>query len=552
MSTQIPDLVPARMLNEFVYCPRLGYMMWADAEFADSADTMDGRRVHGRTDRETGALPDPEEEAPSIHARSVWLSAPSEGLTARMDLVEGEGRDVTPVDYKRGKRPDISGGVWEPERVQICAQALVLRENGYRCDSGVVYFCGSRTRVEVPITDELLETTRHALSEFRSALALPRPPQPLVDSPKCPRCALVGICLPDEVSLLTDAAAGPDDVRRLYPARDDALPLYVQTQGARVGKKGDRLEVRTPSGEKHEIRILEVSQLSLFGNIQVTTQALRELCNRGIPVCYFSTGGWFYGIAHGLGHKNIQLRILQFAGAADEARSLGLAKRFVTAKIRNQRTMLRRNAEGIPAPVLRRLSRLVKRAESCDNAEELLGVEGSAARDYWAHFPRMLKGDLQGAFEMDGRNRRPPRDPTNALLSFGYSLLTRELTVTAMAVGFDPLVGFYHKPRYGRPALALDLMEEFRPLVVDSAVLQAVNTGVVGPNDFVRRGGAVALQGPARSRFIKAYERRMDQLVSHPLFGYRVSYRRILEVQARLLARHLNGELSEYPQFCTR
>ena len=121
-----------------------------------------------------------------------------------------------------------------------------------------------------------------------------------------------------------------------------------------------------------------------------------------------------------------------------------------------------------------------------------------------------------------------------------------------MAVGFDPLLGFYHRPRYARPALALDLMEEFRPLVVDSAVLQAVNTGVVGPEDFVRRGGAVALQGPARGRFIKAYERRMDQLVSHPLFGYRVSYRRILEVQARLLARHLSGELSEYPQFCTR
>ena len=552
MSTQLPDLVPARMLNEFVYCPRLGYMMWADAEFADSADTVDGRRVHGRTDKETGALPEPGEDAPSIHARSVWLSAPSEGLTARMDLVEGEGRDVTPVDYKRGKLPDIPGRVWEPERVQICAQALVLRENGYRCDKGVVYFCGSKTRVEVPITDELLESTRQALSDFRSALAIPRPPRPLIDSPKCPRCALVGICLPDEVSLLTDATAGPDDVRRLYPARDDALPLYVQTQGARVGKKGDRLEARSPDGTKHEIRILEVSQLSLFGNIQVTTQALRELCNRGIPVCYFSTGGWFYGMAHGLGHKNIQLRILQFAAAADKARSLALAKRFVTAKIRNQRTMLRRNAEGIPVPVLRRLSRAVKRAESCDNAEELLGVEGSAAKDYWAHFPRMLKGDLRGAFDMDGRNRRPPRDPTNALLSFGYSLLTRELTVTAMAVGFDPLLGFYHRPRYGRPALALDLMEEFRPLVVDSAVLQAVNTGVVGPEDFVRRGGAVALQGPARSRFIKAYERRMDQLVSHPLFGYRVSYRRILEVQARLLARHLSGELSEYPQFCTR
>jgi CRISPR-associated protein Cas1 len=156
------------------------------------------------------------------------------------------------------------------------------------------------------------------------------------------------------------------------------------------------------------------------------------------------------------------------------------------------------------------------------------------------------------AFDFDGRNRRPPRDPVNALLSLGYALLTKDLTIKLLAVGFDPYMGFYHQPRYGRPALALDVMEEFRPLVVDSAVLTAINTGVVQPTDFIRRAGAVALTSAGRARFLGAYERRMDEEITHPLFGYRVSYRRILEVQVRLLARHLGGELDEYPPFLTR
>ena len=155
-------------------------------------------------------------------------------------------------------------------------------------------------------------------------------------------------------------------------------------------------------------------------------------------------------------------------------------------------------------------------------------------------------------FEMDGRNRRPPRDPVNAMLSLGYSLLAKDLTVACYAVGFDPYVGFYHQPRFGRPALALDLMEPFRPLIVDSAVLTAVNTGMVTERDFVKAGPSVALTASGRKAFFRAYEMRMDTLVTHPLFEYRVSYRRMLEIQARLLARVLEGEIGEYPVFTTR
>jgi CRISPR-associated protein Cas1 len=162
----------------------------------------------------------------------------------------------------------------------------------------------------------------------------------------------------------------------------------------------------------------------------------------------------------------------------------------------------------------------------------------------------MLEGDER--FNVESRNRRPPRDPINALLSFVYALLVKEMTLALHAAGFDPMRGFYHRPRYGRPSLALDLAEEFRPLIGDSVVLTVVNNGEVTPSSFLRRAGAVALTDAGRRAVLAAFERRMDSLITHPLFSYRVSYRRILEVQARLLGRVLLGEIGEYPSFCTR
>ena len=157
-----------------------------------------------------------------------------------------------------------------------------------------------------------------------------------------------------------------------------------------------------------------------------------------------------------------------------------------------------------------------------------------------------------GAFDLAGRNRRPPRDPINALLSFAYALLGKELVVTLGAVGLDPLLGFYHQPRFGRAALALDLMEEFRPLVADSVVISALNNGEINDNHFVRSPFGCALNKHGRRRLIQAYERRMDHQITHPVFNYRISYRRILEVQTRLLSRLLLGEIDDYPMFRTR
>ena len=546
-------LVPARILNEYVYCPRLAYLEWVQKEWEDSSDTVEGRHVHRKVDKQGGSLPEPDENAgaPRV-ARSVELSSKKLNLIAKIDLVESAEGKVTPVDYKRGKRPHVARQAYDPERVQLCAQGLLLREHGYECSEGVLYFAGSRERVRVRFDEELLELTHQSIENLGAVVGAGRIPPPLQDSPKCPRCSLVGVCLPDEVNLLRMSS---ENVRPLTVRHARALPVYVQSQRGKVAKKGERLAITKDDGETVYARLAETSQLVVMGNIYVTTPTLHELMRRNIPVTWQSYGGWFLGHTIGAGHANVELRTAQYKGSFEDQVCLRLARGWVKAKIRNSRTLLRRNwrEDDDIKPVLSDLKRLADKAGRARDPNSLLGVEGAAAARYFQHFTGMLKrsGDTD-LFDMKNRNRRPPTDPVNALLSFGYAILTRTWVTVLSATGFDPYRGFYHQPRYGRPALALDMMEPFRPLIVESAVVTAINNGEIRPTDFVRRATGVNLSSAGRKRYIATVERRLSQEVTHPLFGYRVEYRRLMEIQSRLLGRFLLGETPDYPNFTTR
>ncbi len=575
----LPDYLPARMVNEYVYCPRLFFYEWVEGVFRESADTVEGSVQHGRVDKEGKGLPPAEELTEDLRTQSITLSSERHRVIAKIDMVTVEDGRVTPVDYKRGKPRETGEGidVWPADRVQLVLQALVLRENGYRCDEAIAYYRATNQRVRVSITDELLEeaaaAARQAWETAREGIL----PPPLEDSPKCPGCSMNPICLPDETHALVQATlldGGPERtaqlalfteltprkpaavaVRRLITPRDDLKPVYLNTQGLRVGKSGDVLQVKEKDALRQEIRMNEICQLNLMGNVQITTQTIQALCTAEIPVCYFSQGGWFYGITSGLTTKNVFLRQSQFRLAAEPWFCLRLARKLVAGKIRNQRVMLMRNHEEPPRLVLDQMREMADRSEVAGSLEELLGLEGNGARLYFGALAGMLKqedGDGELAFDFEGRTRRPPRDPVNALLSLAYSLLAKDLTIACASCGFDPMMGFYHQPRFGRPALALDLMEPFRPLIADSAVINAINTRMVTGKDFLRAGKAVALKPEGRRAFYQAYEARMDTLVTHPLFEYRVSYRRMLEVQARLLAKVLEGEVDEYTVFVTR
>lgn len=649
--TSSPAEIPARMLNEFVYCRRLFYYEFVEGVFVESADTLRGGAIHQRVDSGSGALPaakkksdadkTKEEEKPEgsesaenrkseiaddvIHSRSVQMGSDRLGVVAKMDLVEVragraigaaraagaghvEGEDnaaaslvkaaagetddlfsaleVCPVDYKAGapREGEDSNELWDTDKMQLGLQALILRDNGYSCNEGIIYYRATRQRVRLPITSELETWILQNIADARRTITGPIPP-PLVNSPKCVRCSLAPVCLPDETRMLgvdvsqnlggsqvalPPTPAKPEEApRRLMAARDDSRPLYLNTQGFRVGCKEEVLQVKEKDRVVDEVRLRDLSHVALFGNIQISTQAVQSLCEMEVPITYFSMGGWFYGITRGHTLKNVFLRMEQFRLARDEATCLSLARQFVHGKIRNHRTMLMRNHLEPPEPVIGKLKRASEDALVASSIEELLGVEGAAASLYFQQFNGMIKiaDELAAAteqssttdakqlafnFSFTNRNRRPPTDPVNAMLSLAYSLLSKDCTLAALAVGFDPYIGFFHQPRFGRPALALDLMEEMRPLLAESTVLSCINNRVVTEKDFVRAGQAVNLTAPGRKRFFQMYEQRMSSLITHPLFDYKVSYRRALELQARLLAKTLTGEISEYIPLTTR
>ncbi len=539
-------LVPARIINEHVYCPRLAWLEWEARAFTDNLDTAEGTDAHRRVDQERGDVDPFADDASS--ATAMTLSSERLGVIAKLDRVEHRDGASVPVDTKHGKPQRGVMPVRTPELAQLTVQALLLREHGHTVPHAEVYFPATRGRHRVEIPPDAEEWVGGLVREIRTSAASATPPPPLVDSPKCPRCSLVGVCLPDETNLLADRASTP--TRRLIAANDTREPLYVLSPSAVVRKRRERLVLNVDGEEQGSRRLLDVSHVAVFGNGTVTAAALRGCLDVDIPILWFSAGGWFSGYTISHGGSWVARRIAQVEHARDE-RALPLARAFVAGKIRNQRTLVRRHGAEESAAAVGQLAGLVARCEEARSVGELLGIEGTAARLYFAELPRLLKGSGE-TFVFEDRNRRPPTDPVNALLSFVYALLVRDTTVAALAAGLDPQIGLMHQPRFGRPSLALDLAEEFRPLVGDSTVATAINNGEIRESDFVRRGGAVALTDSGRKRVIRAYERRVHVRLKHPLFGYEVTYRRAMELQARQLAAVLDGQLNVYRPLTTR
>lgn len=383
----VPDLVPARMVNEFSYCERLFFLEWVNAQFSDNTDTVEGRWVHRAVNEPSGRVPLPGEGEVRI-ARSVQLSSTVLGLVAKVDLLEGAaGGTVVPVETKRGSPPDNPERSWEPERVQVCVQALLLQEHGYTVDHGILYFAETRERVVVPIDDVIVARTLELVQGLRVVAGSAVPPPPLLDSPKCPRCSLVGICLPDETNTLAERAVMPR--RRLIPSDDTPKPLYVTEQGAWVGKSKGRIEITKKGEPLGSVRLIDVSQVCLYGNAQISTQLLRELMARDIPVCFFSFGGWFSGMATGLPGRNVEVRRRQVIIASQGGAAI--AAQVVAGKILNSRTLLRRNARHEVSATVAQLKALADKARQTDSSASLLGIEGAAGRPFFSQFSAMVR-----------------------------------------------------------------------------------------------------------------------------------------------------------------
>jgi CRISPR-associated protein Cas1 len=330
--------------------------------------------------------------------------------------------------------------------------------------------------------------------------------------------------------------------------------LYVTQQDTVLRKTDERLKVTQKSTTLLDVPMLKVSQVVIFGRVTVTAATLQALLEHHIPVSYLSEHGRYIGCFEPSLSKNSLLRSAQYRAAFDATATLALARQMVYGKLSNMRVMLQRANRGVDDPAVAHAVEQIKTqfaaVETAPNLDHLRGLEGAGSALYFGVFDNLLK---PSGMRFEKRVRRPPTDPVNSLLSFGYALLANDIRSAVNTVGFDPYQGYLHVEHYGRPSLALDLMEEFRPLIVDSVVLTCVNKRIIGPEDFsVELGQVHRLTDTARRKFLMQYEERKNTEIHHPVFEYKVTYQRCFELQARLLAKRLKGEIFEYPPFITR
>ena len=549
--------MPVRRLHNFAYCPRLFYYQWVENIFVGNADTVEGSHIHSRTDeaspwKDGGESP----ELPvGARIRSLVVESRSLGLSGKIDLIEGSPEGPELLDYKKGSagRNDLGERVAkQADRIQIGAYAMLLAEAGTPPARASVYYAADRRRVAVDLSEDLFAEVKLLLLEARDVARQGVCPPPLRDDPRCLYCSAYPVCLPGESLWWREGSASPPKIRVApRPDNDEGEVLVVQNPRARIGQRGDQVVVSIEGEPDRKLPIRQLLAVYLYGPVQVSAQLAHKFLEEGVDVSFFSPAGRFLGLLRGLPASGVDARRGQYRLFDQMEIRLQLAREAVRAKIHNQRVMLMRNGD-VPDHILDALAGAREQAVSASDLDALRAVEGGAASVYFNQFASMIKSAAGVAFDFSGRNRRPPRDPVNALLSLAYSVLAKELTGVCHAVGLDPFLGFFHQPRYGRPALALDLMEEFRPLVADSVAISLINRGEVSAGDFASGASGTFLGESGRRSFWEAWSRRLDAEVTHPQFGYRMSYRRMFEVQARQLWRFVRGEAARYHGFTTR
>ncbi|HRP61796.1 MAG TPA: CRISPR-associated endonuclease Cas1 [Phycisphaerales bacterium] len=587
-------LWPCRSVAEFAYCPRLFYYMAVEGVFVPSHDTEEGARVHKRVDRPSNApksvaaLSDEDDDPERPRSiRSFSLTSERLGLTAKLDLAEIRGRSALPIEYRKG-RPKRSSAVREPiddmmeeqlppdrpepwptDRVQVGLQALLLEEAGYEVHEAIFYYAAEKLRLRVAVDDALKMEALQALEDAKRAAERPRP-APLINDPKCPRCSLQPICLPDEVNQQrftsltvnsdTNTQSVPDEEsltpRKLWPPRDDGIHVVLQRESVRVGVRGHSVRITDKDGELvRDVPLMNIESLAILGGVQVSTQALTVFADKEVPVAFLSAAGRLVAMMDPMGPTSAAVRAAQLRTLDRPEKALELARGVTVAKITNQRTLLMRNHAELPSRVASDLQSSINAAQRATAMDELRGHEGNAAAIYFRHFRGMFKlglNDLALEFDVNGRKRRPPPDPINAVLSFAYSMLTHECVAACRLASLEPTIGALHTTRPGRPALALDLLEPFRALVADSVAVSAFNRGELTEGHFLRTAAGCALTDAGRKGFFSAYGRRMDTEITHPVFEYRLSYRRMLMLHARLIAAWMLGEVPTLAFLTTR
>lgn len=526
-------------LHSLAYCERLFYLEEVEEICLADEAVYAGRELHALLDE-----PDPT----ATEIRSFHVTSQRLGLTGRIDAFRRRGGAWTPYEHKKGQCARGRGGgpaAWPADRIQVGAYALLLEEAlGEPVWEARIRYHQSGVTVRVPIDDGVRAEVRSACErarELRSATVRP----PVTENPRlCIRCSLAPVCLPEEARVAKDPAWQPI---RLFPPADDRQVLHVTTQPASVGRSGDLLVVRHADGREERVPVREVSSLVVHGFPQVTTQALHLCAVHDVSVHWVTRGGRYLA-GTGPGGFDVQRRLRQFEALTNERFRVYLARRLTTARVSGQLAFILRGTRGTDRrrsveDAINRLRAELRALEASQSIDEVRGHEGAAARTYFGALAALLGEGVDPCFIPSHRSRRPPTDRFNAVLSFLYSLLFREVATAIRAVGLEPALGFLHTPRSAAPPLALDLMELFRVPLCDIPLVASINRKQWDPKlHFELARDHVWLSDTGRRLAIGLFERRLEDSWKHPVLGYSLSYRRTIELEVRLLEKEWLGE----------
>lgn len=511
------------LVAHHAFCPRRAWLE-VHGEQTDTAQVAQGVVDHAAVD-------DPSTSRAQM-LRAVDVRSERLGLVGRCDTIELTDDGMVIVEHKAApvrRKAETT----LPQRVQLALQALCLREDGHVVLGAAVWFSTVRRRISVVLDAELLAEAEGQAVATRMAVD-GAPPKVLEDDPRCGRCSHVGVCLPDEHRQRSPA-------RRIGVADPTGRVLHLASAGSRASLRRGQIVVRAGE-EEVTVPLGQTAGLVVHGNADVSAALLREVLERGYPIVWCAWSGRVVGWASPAGGPNGEARGLQHRLHYDVR--LEVARAMVAAKIVNQAALLRRHGTARGAE-LRALA-----ASAADaNHDRLFGIEGRAAAIY---FRELSAGIKQEWATITRRMARPAPDCVNAALNVVYGLLLADLLRSVVACGLDPSGGVLHSAGRNKPALALDLMEELRSPLADSAVLWAINNGELQERDFRRDLDAVRLTPRGRKALIGVYERRASAEFLHPTFGYRVTWRRAMEVQARMFLAVVLGEVDRYRPILVR
>ena len=535
-------LLPVSQALEVLFCPRNFFYRYIQGVQDQNAAMAHGSAEETRREaHETVHRPD------GVHHRNVNVFSEILGLTGVLDAVEETPDGPVPLEYKSGRTDE---NIYD--RAQLCAYGMMLESmRDVRIDHGFLYYTGSKQRIRVDFTSELRQQVIAAVEQAQDILRDGEVPVPLDDA-RCRGCALADICMPDEVTRLS----GREDKEPVgvAPRSTFERTVFLDESWGSLGRRDNRMVIKQGADVLHEIPFEMFDQVFIIGNMNLSGAVLHEFFRRNVFVAFFSAFGRYEGCLSPEKMKYTKMRMTQIHAAADEARSLDIAKEIVDAKLANMRVILRRAvSKGNPEVerAVNHIAALRKEIRSARDAGVLMGVEGAGSRAYFAGF-RTLFAESWG---FTRRTRRPPKDPVNAVLSFAYSILAGQITGIIQAVGMDPYIGFFHRERYNRPCLALDLIEAFRPVIADSVVMKMFSNRMVAPGDFVTpdpgRSGCFLTES-GRDAFFRAFSGRMQEQAIHPIFNTRLSYRRLIEMEVRFLAKYLTGEIPRFRPYRIR